>query len=222
MLFPPIVEDFPLNSVTMGHPTASTRATSPPNPLDAFFLEEDSCAYLARFETVVLVDDSSLMFGPRWQLASDLLADMSKVVTEFDPNGFRLHFSHHTENDLKHATTPELIRKMFAIVEPAKLVLPIYEFLERELTGYTSMYLSNSKLRGLNLLVLTDSGLDNWDPVLEVISQASEQLKKLGAGKENTSIQFINIGPGEELPAFLGRLEAYTVGLQPDHIVSNL
>lgn len=65
-----------------GHPTASTRENSPGNSPETFFVREDSCAYLTRFETVVLVDDSSSMSGPRWQQASDLLADMTKVVAK--------------------------------------------------------------------------------------------------------------------------------------------
>lgn len=205
----------------LGHATASTRATSSDNSLDAFFVGEDSCAYLARFETVVLVDDSSPMY-PRWQQASDLLADLTKFVTYYDPNGFELHFLNRANCDLEHATTPELIRRLFAIVEPAGASSPIATFLEKKLSKYISKYRSNSKLRGLNLLVLTHDVPDNEDQVSEVISQASKEMEILRAEKDKISIQFIQIGPNKALQTFLERLDdAYAVGLGSDHIVSD-
>ena len=206
-------------------PTASTRATYPVNSLKTLYMGEYSYAYLTRFETVVLVDDSNSMLGPVWQQASDLLADMTKPVAKFNPNGLELHFFNQANRDLKNATTPELIRRLFAIVEPAGASSPIVTLLERELSKYISRYRSNSKLRGLNLLVLTngnpDNEADNEDRILEVIYQASKEMGSLKAGKEKISIQFMQIGPNKALQTFLvGPYDANAVGLESDYIVS--
>lgn len=182
---------------------------------------EDSCAYLARFETVVLVEYSSHMSGPRWQQASNLLADMTKVVTKYDANGFELRFLNRANRGLEHATTPELVRERFAVFEPAGASSTIATFLDKELSKYISKYRNNSKLRGLNLLVLTDCVPDNEDQVLEVISQASKEMGILRAGKDKISIQFIQFGPNKALQTFLERFDdAYAVGLGSNHIVS--
>ena len=203
-----------------GHPTASTRPASPENSLEAFYVE-DSCAYLTRFETVVLVDGSISMLDLGWQQASDLLADMTKLVAKFHPNGLELHFSNQPNYDSKNATTPEFIRRMFAIVQPAELSSPIATLLKRELSEYISRYRSNSKLRGLNLLVLTNGVQDNEYEIKEIISKASYEMSILGAAKEQISIQFLQIGSSRAVQNFLEGLgDANVMGLQADHIVS--
>ena len=205
-------------STKRGHSTASTRATSPIGSLDAFFLREDSSAYLTRFETVVLMDDSMYMFGPRWQQASHLLAEMTEVVAKYDPLGFELHFFNQAGFD--HVTTPECIREMFEGRE-YRDSRPTSTLLERELSKYISRYRNNSKLKGLNLLVVTHGVPDNEDEVSEVISQASKEMELLRAGTEKISIQFIQIGSDKALQKFLERLDdAFAGGLQSDHIVS--
>ena len=205
----------------LGHPSASTRETSPANSLDAF-LEEDSCAYLTRFQTVVLVDDSSSMSGPRWRQASDLLADMTKVVATFNPNGLEIHFLNHADSDVKNATTPELIRNVFAIVEPAGASPPVATLLERELSKYILRYQSNSKIRRLNLLVLISDILDDEDQILEVVSQASNRMVSRRV-KEQISIQFIQSGSGKAPQTFLEGLDdAYVRGHRFNPIVSTL
>ena len=91
------------------------------------------------------------------------------------------------------------------------------------MSKYISKYRSNSKLRGLNLLVLTHDVPDSEDQVSEVISQASKEMEILRAEKDKISIQFIQIGPNKALQTFLERLDdAYAVGLGSDHIVSDL
>ena len=212
----PIVSE----STKWAHSTASTRATSPAESLDAFFLGEESSAYLTRFETVVLADDS-VMFGRRWEQAGHLLAEMAKVVARYDPNGFELHFFDQANFDQKYVTTPERIREMFELVTPDFACRPTATLLERELSKYISRYRNNSKLKGLNLLVVTDGVPDNEDEVSEVISQASKEMEVLGAGREKISIQFIQIGSDKALQTFLKRLDhAFAGGLQSDHIVS--
>lgn len=206
-------------TTTSGHLTASTRATSPANSLEAFYVGDESCAYLTRFETVVLVDDSNFMSGPPWQLASDLLAKMTKVVTRFDPNGLEIHFCNQADRDLKIATTAELIQKLVANVGPAGASSPIATLLESELCNYFKRY--RSELSGLNLLVLTNGVPDNEGRILEVISQTSKELEILRAGRGKICIQFIQIGPNKALQTFLERLDdAYAVGLKSDHVVS--
>ena len=204
-----------------GHPTASTEETSPGNSLKTFFVGKDSCAYLTRFETVVLVDDSSSMSGPQWQQASDLLADMTKIVAKFHPNGLDIHFFNQAKCNLENATTPELIRRLFTIVKPAGTSSPIATLLDGELSKYMSRYRSNSKLRGLHLLVLTNSVPEDEDQVTEVIFKASKEMGYLKAGKEKISIRFIHNVPNVAQYTFLERLyDAYAKGLIYDHIVS--
>ena len=174
----------------LGHPSASKRETSPANSLDAFCLEEDSCVYLTRFQTVVLVDDSSSMSGPRWQQASDLLADMTKVVTTFNPNGLEIHFLNHADNDVKNATTPELIRNVFAAVKPGGASSLIATLLERELSKYISSYQSNSKIRRLNLLVLASNILADEVKILEIVWKARDR-KVSWRVEEQINTQFI-------------------------------
>ena len=91
----PGLRSLPLHSgnTNRGHPTSSTRETSPENSPETFVVGEGNCAYLTLFETVVLVDDSNSIYGPRWQHTRDLLALIEKVVATFNPNGLRIHFS---------------------------------------------------------------------------------------------------------------------------------
>ena len=206
--------------ISWDHPTVSTRASLPPNSLEAFLQGRDSRWDLTRFETVVLVDDSNFMSGPPWQLASDLLVEITKIVAKFDPKGLEVHFFNQANYDLEDATTPELIQNLFAIVEPAGASSPIATLLERELSGYISRYQSNGKLRGLNLLVLTKAFPDNWDRISKVISDAGEEMLVLSA-KEQISIQFIQVRASRGLLAFMAHLEqGYVVGFRSNHIVS--
>ena len=205
-------------STKRGQSTASTRTTSPIKSLDAFFLREDSFAYLTRYETVVLMDDSASMLGRRWQQTSHLLAKMAKVVTKYDPLGFELHFFNKAGFD--HVSTPESIREKFETM-PSGFSRPIAPLLERELSKYISKYRNNIELKGLNLLVVTSGIQHNEDQVLEVIYQASREMEVLKAAKEKISIQFIQIGSDKALRTFLeGFDDAYAVGFQSDHIVS--
>ena len=211
----------------LGHPTPSPGVASPANFLDPFldplFLEEGSCAYLARFETVVLVDDTNLMSG--WSQVSDLLADLTGIVSHYNPDGFELHFVAQADYDLKHATTPELIRGLFATVTPTQHLWSSAHILERELSKYISRYQENSERRDLNLLVVTGSFPLNEDQILEeilkVISHASKEMEILRAGKEKISIQFIQIRPDRASQTFLERLhDAYVASIPSGSIVS--
>ena len=204
------------------HPTAGGKEPLLANARDPFFVGEDSSVYLARFETVVLVDDSSSMWGPRWQQASDLLAEMAQVVAKYDSDGLELHFLNKADCDQTHATKPRVLRSLFEIVQPNGASTPTATLLERELSRYISRYRSDSELRGLNLLVVTGGAPDNEDEVSKVISQASKEMEDLRAETEKISIQFIQIGSDEALQAFLGRLDdALAVSLQSNHIVSS-
>lgn len=93
--------------------------------------------------------------------------------------------------------------------------------LERELSKYMSRYRSNSKLRGLNLLVLANSVPEDEAQITKVISKASREMSFLKAGKEKISIRFILNVPNKALYTFLERLyDAYAKGIRYDQIVS--
>lgn len=204
-------------ATSWGNSSATTRATSPAESLDDFFLDEDHYAYLARYQTVVLVDDSGSMYGERWYHAKNILAKMASVVARYDADGFDVHFFNHAASDLSNVTKQEIILQLFGDLAPAGPT-PTAALLERELSRYIARYRNDRRLRGLNLVVLTDGTPDDENEVSEIILQARNEMHALKAGKQQIGIQFVQIGDDRELSIFFERLDD-DLGRIDDHIV---
>ena len=76
-----------------------TRRKSKENPLDL----------LRKFDTVIIVDDSSSMEGALWHESRDALAGIAEAAAQYDANGIDLHFL----NDQKVGTNLKVRDLMF-------------------------------------------------------------------------------------------------------------
>ena len=54
--------------------------------------KEDPLDLLRKFDTVIIVDDSSSMEGALWQEARDALAGIAEAAARYDTTGIDLHF----------------------------------------------------------------------------------------------------------------------------------
>jgi len=169
--------------------------------------KEDAYQMLQRFDTVLIVDDSASM-TEHWDVTCKALETVATIALQHDQDGIDIHFMNHPEHSAWNVRTANHIRRLFSLVEPSGIT-PTGECLDDILRDYldryaasrnaytptsspTSPHLPTSKLKPLNILVLTD-GEPTDDPE-SVIVDAARQLEKLNAPLHQVGIQFLQIG----------------------------
>lgn len=188
------------NSVHMsGSPTSVMNSPRTPSRRSSV---EDPLLQLVKYDTVIIVDDSSSMAGPLWFEAREALAGVAELASKYDADGIDIYFlnSPLVGNGLRHASE---VKRLFDQVEPDGIT-PTGEKLEELLLDYL-LRLEHAKERAdagdhsalreikpVNYLVITD-GAPSDDPETVIVTAA----RRLDAGKfpiTQVGIQFIQIG----------------------------
>ncbi|KAI1796108.1 hypothetical protein LXA43DRAFT_937673 [Ganoderma leucocontextum] len=171
---------------------------------------ENALEILRRYNTVIVVDDSSSMTKDnRWTEARNALAALADTAANYDADGIDVCFlnSRKEGNNLKKAVQ---VQRLFDSVQPYGLT-PIGDKLDRLLRQYMNE-LDSAKRSGredsikpINYIVITD-GAATDDPA-EVIVKTARRLDKDGYLLSQLGIQFVQIGTDRNATRFLQQLD---------------
>ncbi|TBU41457.1 hypothetical protein BD309DRAFT_898060 [Dichomitus squalens] len=178
---------------------------------------EDALEILRKYDTVIVVDDSSSMTkDDRWSEARSALAALAEAAATYDADGIDVCFLN-SQKEGKRMKSAAQVQRLFNSVSPHGLT-PIGDKLDRLLRGYINE-LENAKRAGredsvkpINYIVLTD-GAATDDPA-EVIVNAARRLDNGGYLLSQLGIQFVQIGTDRNATQFLRQLDDDIAGLQ--------
>ena len=170
--------------------------------------KEKVYARLRRYDTVFLVDDSDSMFGPRWKITSEVLAEIASIAIRYDKDGVDLRFFNNYLDDEERLNLDSSgkVMDLFRSVQPDGPTLTA-DVLEEELNNYVYEYTQNRHKRGLNLIVLTDGEPDPGQMVEEVLVKYAKKLEAISAPLLHVGVQFVQIGGDEAASIFLKGLD---------------
>lgn len=168
---------------------------------------ESPYAFLATFDTVLLIDDSGSMAGKSWREVSTALGTIAPIITQFDSDGCDVYFLNHKSSDpgvptqgvapsgyrgIKRAPT---IKEVFERVRPYggtptgtrvhHILKPYLAHVEREMAA-------GREVKPMNLIVLTD-GVPS-DDVESVLLASAKKLDRLDAPPFQVGVQFFQVG----------------------------
>ncbi|PVF96352.1 hypothetical protein CPB86DRAFT_787101 [Serendipita vermifera] len=163
---------------------------------------EDPLLQLVKYDTIIIVDDSSSMAGARWFEAREALAGVAELASKYDSDGIDIHFLNSTLVG-QGLTNAAEVNSLFNRVEPDGIT-PTGEKLEELLLDYLLKLedayaqaaagdpTAKNAVKPANFLVITD-GAPTDDPETVIVQAA----RRLDAGKfplNQVGIQFIQIG----------------------------
>ena len=162
---------------------------------------------LGLYDTVVIVDDSSSMYGPWWATASRVLGRIAAIAGNYCSDGIDIRFFNQCAEDRLSIKTAEGAKQLMESFEPEG-GSPTADALESELSDYVYRYKkSRVETKGLNLIVLTDGEPDDDQDVEDVISRFAQELDRLDSPRHQVGIQFVQIGCDERAANALTALD---------------
>ncbi|KAK0499942.1 hypothetical protein EDD18DRAFT_808331 [Armillaria luteobubalina] len=174
--------------------------------------EENEYLYLARFDTVLIVDDSGSMKGEgRWRIAGEALAELAYVAAQYDGDGIEIQFLNNPI--VKHGLkTKEEIKQLFESITPEGLT-PIGSKLDGLITAYIAEYKklrhTDQQPKPVNYILLTDGVPTDSKPLTpeEVIVEAAKALDEIYAPQIQVGIQFVQVGADANATRYLQGLD---------------
>ncbi|KAF9462031.1 hypothetical protein BDZ94DRAFT_1310049 [Collybia nuda] len=171
--------------------------------------EEDALEILRRFDTVLIVDDSTSMKGERWEEAIDALKALASKAGSYDTDGIDVHFlnSNLTGSNMRSERD---VQKLFSRVKPSGAT-PIGTKLEDLLLGYMSriekakLSEGEAQIKPVNFIIITD-GAATDDPESVIVANA-KRLDKGYFPLAQVGIQFVQIGNDPQATIFLAKLD---------------
>ncbi|KAL0577457.1 hypothetical protein V5O48_004526 [Marasmius crinis-equi] len=171
---------------------------------------DDVLSTLTKYDTIIIVDDSSSMIGARWDEARKALGQLADLAGKFDADGIDIYFLN-DQREGRGVKGKEAVHKLFDQIKP-KGVTPIGERLEvllqaylRELEQAGNTAEGLKKIKPVNYLVITD-GQPTDDPE-SVIAQAARRLDKHNFPLTQVGIQFVQIGRSAGAARYLRELD---------------
>jgi len=159
---------------------------------------------LNEIKTVILVDDSSSMFGSRWAEAREALAGITDLAEKYGSDGVDIFFlnDYQVGRELKSGLA---VRHLFNSVTPEGQT-PIGQKLSEIFEIYFPRIENrNSDHKPITLVVITD-GVPTDDPK-SVIIDAARRLDHAGVPQHLFGIQFAQIGDEEDATEALRELD---------------
>ncbi|KAH8195920.1 hypothetical protein TruAng_009899 [Truncatella angustata] len=182
--------------------------------------EEDKYAFLSKFDTVFLIDDSYSMTGDSWRETKQALASMLPVIFSHDQDGPDFYFMNHKTEDLGSSSEPwkagtgyrnvtraegnRIRNEQLTVEEIFKKVRPngttptgqrLGDILRTYVRNYEAMIRKTQDetcLKPLNIIVITDGVPD--DAPGAIIQQFAKKLDTLDAPPYQIGIQFFQVG----------------------------
>lgn len=201
-------------------------ATALLNPI-ADSSPESPYAFLATFDTVLLVDDSGSMRGDRWKETSQALAVLAPIVTTFDTDGIDVYFLNHSSNDPGHpeqgvaAGSYRSINQAGRVGEIFQRIVPrggtptgirlhhiLRPYLARLEKEMGSAHVAAGKpltLKPLNIIVITDGSASD-DPET-VLLDTAQKLDRWNAPPFQIGVQFFQVGDDSDARERLRELD---------------
>ncbi|KAG7446032.1 uncharacterized protein BT62DRAFT_895366, partial [Guyanagaster necrorhizus] len=169
---------------------------------------EDALEMLRTFDTVIVLDDSSSMYGPSWTEATEALSALAKLAGEYDDDGIDIYFLNSPRFG-RNIKTDEQVRTLLSSVRP-KGVTPIGGRLDDLLGDYLHLlesktHLELKQIKHRNYIVITD-GQATDDPAT-VIASIAKRLDKGNFPQTQVGIQFIQIGNSSRAARYLRELD---------------
>ncbi|WAR63300.1 hypothetical protein PtB15_18B383 [Puccinia triticina] len=194
--------------------SALTHHSGPPAPAPTVPLAagEDPLAILARYDTVLLIDDSaSMSLQGRWSEAAAAVAGLADTLVRYDNDGIDVYFMNSVEH-LRNATSAADVTALFRRVQPVGRSTPTDVRIE-ELLGIYLERLEVGKASGLpaikplNLLVITDGEADDPDTLAYALAGFADRLECGRFPLNQLGVQFIQIGNDRAATLFLKSLD---------------
>lgn len=160
---------------------------------------------LARFDTVFLIDDSGSMSGPNWSQTSDALAAVVPICTAHDSDGVDIYFlnSHTAHTNIRSSAD---VLAIFDTVRPSGAT-PTGRRLGDLFTRYMKAYKQDSKIKPINIIVITDGVATDPRKLEKNIIDTAKELDKLKAKDRQIGVQFFQVGSDEAATESLVELD---------------
>jgi len=173
--------------------------------------EEDALETLRKYNTILIVDDSSSMRGSRWEEAGAALSGLASRAGEYDTDGIDIYFLNSPEIG-QNLNNPQAVTNLFNRVQP-RGPTPIAAKLEELLQDYMYQIETANKgdprklrqIKPVNYIILTD-GAPTDDPE-SVIVQTAKRLDVGNFPISQVGIQFVQIGNSRSATAYLNDLD---------------
>ncbi|OAA69716.1 von Willebrand factor, type A [Cordyceps fumosorosea ARSEF 2679] len=191
--------------------------------------DDDEHAFLAKFDTVFLIDDSGSMAHPsrpgaqasRWDEVKSLLCAVAPICTKYDKDGIDIYFLNHRSPSRSFGTH----QGGYSNVCSAKQVMSIFQgigypsgwtptgerlddilspYMEKVRAAATSSQ-GFSKVKPLNVIVITD-GRPSDDPT-GVLMNVARELTRLHAPASQLGVQFFQVGTDAKAREALAQLD---------------
>ncbi|KAL8380785.1 hypothetical protein RB595_005191 [Gaeumannomyces hyphopodioides] len=170
---------------------------------DDLSTSSDPYAFLSRFDTIFLIDDSSSMTsGTRWEEVKTVLYQIVPVCAQHDEDGIDIVFLNNPSqfNGVKSASA---VAQVFDTVFPSGMT-PTGKRIGEILVPYIDEYAIKAARKGarktgmkpLNLIVITDGAPTDRTgfKVHEVLHRVARQLDLSGAPLYQVGVQFFQVG----------------------------
>ncbi|KAH9443249.1 hypothetical protein MJO28_014711 [Puccinia striiformis f. sp. tritici] len=173
---------------------------------------EDPLAILARYDTVLLIDDSASMSTQnRWNEAAVAVAGLADTLVQYDNDGIDVYFMNSVEH-LRNAVSAKEISMLFQRVQPVGRSTPTDVRVEELLGIYLDRLEAGRAnnlpaLKPLNLIVITDGEADDPDTLAYALAGFSDRLEDAKFPLNQLGVQFIQIGNDSGATKFLQSLD---------------
>ncbi|KAA1076881.1 hypothetical protein PGT21_022884 [Puccinia graminis f. sp. tritici] len=194
-----------LNSLLSQTPASPLSYTNPSSG-------EDKLVILARYDTVLLIDDSALMSQQnRWNEAAVAVAGLADTLVKYNSDGIDVYFMNSNEH-LRNATSAAEVTQLFRTVQPVGQSTPTDVRVE-ELLGVYLKRLEEARatnrapIKPLNLIVITDGEGDDPDTLAHALAGFSDRLDLGRFPLTQLGVQFVQIGNDRDATRFLQALD---------------
>lgn len=189
----------------------------------ARYADDSEYAFLAKFDTVFIVDDSGSMSGGLWKEAEEAIASITPICTQYDHDGIDLYFLNHWNNAHRcggytNVTSPDAVQNIFRSVQPygmtpvgqrlRQILFPYLRRVERMAANtddYGQTQNPDLVVRPMNIIVITDGVFS--DDAETVILDTARTLDRCQMTPWQVGIQFFQIGTDREARKYLEQLD---------------
>jgi uncharacterized protein YegL len=172
-------------------PASTVSSSSTGSKVKADHDDDDKYAFLSKFDTVFLIDDSGSMAGSRWKETMRAVEAIAPICTKYDKDGIDIHFLNH-KTAYENVTSAAKVSSIFNSVSPQGMT-----FSGEKLDDLTRPYLKRlqkniDNTKPMNIIFITD-GEPSDEPDLVLISIA-KKLDKMDARPWQLGVQFLQVG----------------------------
>lgn len=202
---PPVSDLPPPYTVSPGAAPASS-----PRPASSGTNAQDNnpYAFLANYDTIFLIDDSSSMsIGSRWREAEAAISAITPICTSHDSDGIDIYFLNHrtsqstpsgkADGGYYGVTSPSTVSQIFSQARPCGAT-PTGTRLRQILKPYMNTLdraADADSVKPINIIVITDGAAT--DEPEEILHSAATRLDRIDAAPSQVGVQFFQIGEDE-------------------------